>query len=270
MTDHYDLSQDGFYKGIENASASLTDEVAYRVLGHLAFRDLNENFGTLDSIRVCDVGCYTGGSTIRWLYTGKSLNPNSTVNVLGFDLHEDTILEARENYPERPNLVFVKKDLPDPIPLINGELYHVMFAPFVLETIKDFGDVRRLCSQMIEGLVEGGSIYFLRLHPNALMYEGAFRDYTLPRKDHWTHGDQFRIRLAGQTNDIKDHFWQPEQVAQVFTEQGCQVDLISLNWESSPQIVDLLKGFIASIRLDDEMPEWIVPLYQIIRVVKQR
>ena len=167
MTSIYDTSEDGFYKGIENASASLTDEVAYRVLGHFGFNSLRNRFGPLDEIRVCDVGCYTGGSTIRWLYTGKALNPGSVVKVLGFDLHEETLAEARENYPDRPNLFFCRKDADDPIPLIEDQNYHLMFAPFVLETIKDFEDVERLCSQIVDALVEGGEVYFLRLHPNA-------------------------------------------------------------------------------------------------------
>lgn len=266
MTSNYDTSEDGFYKGIENASGSLTDEVAYRVIAHLGFNSLREQFGPLDEIRVCDVGCYTGGSTIRWLYTGKALNAGSVVKVLGFDLHEETLVEARENYPNRPNLFFCKKDPADAIPLIEDQPYHLMFAPFVLETMKAFEDVERLCSQMINGLVDGGQLYFLRLHPNALKYEG-FRDYNITTRDTWTHGDAFQIRLAGDL--IKDHFWEPEQIATVFSDKGCSVDLISLSWESSPHVIDLLKGFIASTRLDDEMAEWQVPLYQIIRVVKQ-
>lgn len=269
MTSSYDTSEDGFYKGIENASASQTDEVAYRVLGHMGFHSLRDRFGLLEEIRVCDVGCYTGGTTIRWLYTGKSLNKTSLVKVLGFDLHEETILEAHENYPDRPNLFFCKKDLADPIPLIEDRPYHLMFAPFVLETIEDFDDVQRLCDQMVNALDDNGEMYFLRLHPNALRHEEGFHDYAITTRDHWTHGDEFQIRLVGQSKLIRDHFWGPEQIAEVFTDKGCYVELIPMSLETSPQITDLLKGFIAATRLDESMSEWNVPLYQIIRVVKQ-
>lgn len=268
MTSNYDTSEDNFYKGIENASASQTDEVAYRVIGHLGFHSLHDQLGSLDEIRVCDVGCYTGGTTIRWLYTGKALNKTGVVKVLGFDLHEDTILEARENYPDRPNLFFCKKDPADSIPLIGDQPYHLMFALFVLETIKDFDDVKRLCCQMVNALIDGGELYFLRLHPDALKQEG-FRDYSITTRNTWTHGDTFQIQLAGQSNLIKDHFWEPEQIAAIFTDKGCHVDLIPISWDSSPQIIDLLKGFIAATRLDEAMADWRVPLYQIIRVVKQ-
>jgi SAM-dependent methyltransferase len=265
---NYDTSEDGFYKGIENASASQTDEVAYRVIGHLGFHNLNDHVGSLEEVRVCDVGCYTGGTTIRWLYTGKALNKASVVKVLGFDVHEDTILEAHENYPDRPNLFFCKKDPADPIPLVEDQPYHLMFAPFVLETINDFDDVQSLCCQMVNALDERGEIYFLRLHPRALQYADGFRDYSITTRETWTHGDTFQIRLAGQARLIQDRFWQPEQIAEIFSEKECQVELMPISWEASPKVIELLKGFIAATRLDDDMAEWSVPLYQIIRVVK--
>ncbi|GEM_PF-1121979 len=270
MTHHYDTSEDDFYKGIENASASVTDEVAYRLMAHLGFHGLQEHFGPLDEIRVADVGCYTGGSTIRWLKTGQALYTNSVVKVLGFDLHEETVAEARQNYPDQPHLFFARKDLADPMLLIDGQPYHLMFAPFVVETIEAFDEVQRLCTQMLDALAGNGELYFLRLHPDALTYADVFRDYHVPTRDTWTHGDSFKIRLAGQTEYMNDHFWKPEQIARLFSDQGCHVDLIPVGWDASDAIVDLLKGFIDATQLDADMPEWSVPLYQIIRVVKQK
>lgn len=268
MSSSYDLSNDDSYKSVENASSSPTNETVYRLIGQLGFSKMTAHLGPLAEIRVADVGCYTGGTTIRWLYTGKALNKQSVVKVLGFDLHAATIAEAHENYPDRPNLFFVEKPLNDPVPLIDGQPYHLMFAAFVVETISTFDDVKLLCSQLVDALLSGGEIYFLRLHPQALKSGETFQDYTLPQRETWAHGDTFPVRLAGHSKDLIDRFWEPEQLVQVFADLGCRAELIPIQQGVSPVINELLTRFISATRLVEDMPEWTVPLYQIVRVVK--
>ncbi|NJR12879.1 class I SAM-dependent methyltransferase [bacterium] len=268
MTHDYDLSQDDFYKSLENATASVTNEVAYRLTGHFAFQNIYATFGVTDELRVTDVGCYTGGSTIRWLHTSRTLQPKTPLQILGFDVYEATIAQANENYGGRAGLSFVHKPLAQALPLINDAPYHLMFATFVLETITDYEQVRTLCSQLVAGLLPQGEIYFLRLHPNALTYQGTFRDYRLRERRPLTHGETFRVRLAGHNKEFLDHYWQPEELSRFFTAQGCTVHLIPMSWDAPNAMTALLKQITAATRVEDTLPEWTVPLYQIIRVVK--
>lgn len=268
MSSFYDLSHSDSYKHSENATSSPTNEVAYRLLGHLAFQHVAQHFNTSSELRVADVGCYTGGTTIRWLYTGRSLCKTHLVKVLGFDIHASLIAQARENYPNRSHLSFVLKRPDEPLPLIDDQPYHLIFAPFVVETIPTFDEVTHLYSQLIGGLVQGGELYFLRLHPNALTYQGVFRDYGLTSKPTWAHGDLFDVRLADHTNLI-DRFWSPDIIASWFEARGCSVEMIPIQWAAESAVEELLRTFIEATHLDQGMPEWSVPLYQIIRVVKQ-
>jgi hypothetical protein len=215
---------------------------------------------------VCDVGCYLGASSNRWKQYENNLD--QTVQVLGTDIHASNIRQATEAYP---GITFQLMEDGGKIPLLDNHRYQLMFATFVLDTIPQFNDVSRLCARMVEALVNGGTLILLRLHPNALTSNAPFQEYRLPVSTVWSHGDSMPIQLVqtgGDTVNIHDTFWHPERIENLFEDQGCAVEQIPLhvqNLRVQPYLAHLLEQY----DLSSSMPEWTVPLYQLIRIVKK-
>jgi hypothetical protein len=125
---------------------------------------------------------------------------------------------------------------------------------------------------MTAALRSKGELYLLRLHPKSLSYKGRFSGYELPGRPNWQHGDLQEVCLITGEKPVKiyDHFWQPERVAQVFLTLGCECQFVDLAYDSPIEKVrNKLITLLEAYKLDQAMPEWTVPLYQLVRVWKK-
>jgi len=266
LKNNYDVSKDATYQSFENGTGATTDNVAYEVMGKIAYQSLWATFMNIQRLLICDVGCYLGGSSARWHQQGDGV-----VQVVGVDIHPMNIQKASATYLHVQNLSFRHMEASGPIPLHKGRLYHGMFATFVLDTIHSFEDVEQLCRNMVAALLPRGEIYLLRLHPNSLSYLGQFQQYRLQPKPIWSHGDLLSIELLNETRAsifIEDRYWEPEKVIDVFRLLGCEVELIDLSFHADEWVFKQLEIHIEKSGLVQNMPEWFVPLYQIMRVRK--
>lgn len=266
---NYDVSDSSFYQSFQNATGLTTNNIAYEVVGSIAYSSMRARFASEAQLRICDVGCYLGSSSERWHRHGNRAG-EGMVHVLGVDIHESNVRQAVVTYP---HISFQHIERGSEIPLIGGHRYHGMFATFVLDTIHRFEDVEQLCRNMVRALLPGGEIYLLRLHPNSLQYEIGipFQEYRLPSKSSWSHGDPLQIHLineAGEAIAIDDRYWEPAAIAQVFEAAGCAVNCYDVSMDSTPLVAQELERQIEMSRLSRNMPEWSVPLYQIMRVQK--
>jgi len=269
----YNAQQDASYQTFEGGSGSLTDQVAYRILGDIAFKSVNPFFSNEPILRVCDVGSYLGGSSAHWLASGQSnLARYTRVQVLGTDIYESNIRRASEKYQHFTDLQFQFMSPGGEIPCIEERPYHLIFAAFVLDTIASFDNVSILCRRMVEALEPQGEIYMLRLHPNALMSRRLFCDYFVDPRPVWQHGDPLNIQLTtrgGKSIKINDTYWEPSRICDVFASVGCQATLLDVSLHGSPSMQQHLEYGIANVSLASDMSEWHVPLYQIIQVKKR-
>jgi SAM-dependent methyltransferase len=264
----YEGSDENFYRLFENANGLTTNNIAYDVVGYITYKSVRATFAHDPILYICDVGCYLGGSSARWHRQG-----GGSIRVLGVDIHMTNIQAARASHQHIENLSFQHMERNSAIPLLEERGYHAIFATFVLDTISQFEDVAQLCRNMVTALLPGGEITLLRLHPRSLSYKGEkpFREYIFNSKPVWSHGDPLRIQLTndvGETIVIDDHYWQPEIIADVFREEGCHVTLFDLRLESDAVVVEALEKHIQASNAQHDMPEWSVPLYQIIQVKK--
>jgi len=265
LNNNYEVSDDNFYRSFENGLGLTTNHVAYEVLGAVSRHYLNKTFPN-QQLRLCDVGCYLGGTSARW-----HQHYQDEAQVIGVDIHESNIRIARSTYKQIERLSFQFMKRGGAIPLLDKQLYHGIFTTFVLDTIHNFNDVVQLCKNMVSALLPGGEIYLLRLHPKALCYSGSFREYQVNTKQEWEHGDSLHIKLIrddGQTIEIDDCFWQPAKIQDVFVVSGCDVQIMDISFQSESVLVQHLERQIQQVNLPSIMPEWTVPLYQIMRAKK--
>jgi hypothetical protein len=268
----YNFQQNTGYQQFENGKGAPTNEIGYRVVGKIAFDNTGKSFNDSVSLRVCDVGCYLGSSSARWLTMGQT-NYTGNVQVMGTDIHSANLLYATQKYRNIPNLQFQSMAIGGSLPLIDDKHYHLIFATFVLDTILSFADVTMLCRRMVEALETGGDIYLLRLHPNALSASVKFRDYSIVPRTNWEHGDPLYIRMSSadnQTINIYDRFWEPGQISDVFAAMNCEVELLPISWNGTETVKLVLQNLLAQEHIPTDMPEWTVPLFQIIRIKKSR
>lgn len=261
----YNIADENFYRLFENGIALTTDDIAYEIVGSISQEFMTKAFAE-KPLRICDVGCYLGGSSARWHqhYQGRA-------EVVGVDIHASNIQIARSSYEQVEGLSFQHIKPGAVIPLIENQPYHAMFATFVLDTIHNFDDVIQLCQNMVSALIPDGEIYLLRLHPNALRYGGTFQEYQLNTKQDWSHGDPLLVKLIradGDSIEIDDRFWHPSKIKDIFHSVSCDVEMMDVSFNSHPVVVKHLEMQVEKMNLGSTIPEWVVPLYQIIRVRK--
>jgi 2-polyprenyl-3-methyl-5-hydroxy-6-metoxy-1,4-benzoquinol methylase len=195
------------------------------------------------------------------------------IYALGTDIHADNIQSAAEKYQTESDVRFQVMNAGDPLPRIGDADYHLIFASFVLDTIAHFEDVSTLCRRMVEALRPEGEIYILRLHPAALRSQQVFTEYRIEPREAWVHGDPLEIHITqttGQSIHIHDTFWEPTQIAEVFKSAGCEVSLLDVSLTGESAVVRHLRDALINLNLQPEMPEWHVPMYQIIQAQRVR
>jgi SAM-dependent methyltransferase len=264
--DNYNVAQNASYEVFENALGLPTNDIAYKVAGILAFENTIKTFSDLD-LRVGDVGCFTGGTTARWMQLGKTHAEGRRVQVLGTDIHQGNVDLAAQEYQHLTGVQFRFMDTGNEIPRIDDRLYHLLLATFVLDTIPSFADVMILCRNMVAALEVGGTLYLLRLHPVAIKSGITFGEYHIHPREKWVHGDPLTIELTNQkqrTITINDSFWEPERIAEVLSNLGCVVQLMDLGLDPESLVHEHLCREVAAVGLSLDLPEWSVPLYQLI------
>jgi len=261
------------YQNFENGTGSLTDEVAYRILGKIAFTHAVGAFRGSSPLRVCDIGCFLGSSSVRWLTMGQALAADqSQVQVVGLDIYESNIQKATETYRHLTDIQFRAMLRGGAIPRIENRGYHLLFAAFVIDTITSFEDVSVLCEHMVESLEPHGKIYVLRLHPNGVKSKASFHDYHIESRANWQHGDPLNIQISNQeskTIHLEDTFWETSRICDIFTSLRCESEPLSVSTTGLPSMQEYFTREVLSLGLPLEMVEWHVPLYQIIQVKKQ-
>jgi 2-polyprenyl-3-methyl-5-hydroxy-6-metoxy-1,4-benzoquinol methylase len=268
----YSVNDDKRYIEFESASGLPGNEVSYRVTGHLAFERAFQSFSSDSVLRICDVGCFLGASTLRWFKTGQEMSTERhAIHTLGTDIHADNIHIASEKYLAEPNVSFQVMTAGGELPRIGDANYHLIFASFVLDTIAHFEEVRTLCHRMVEALMPQGEIYILRLHPAALRSQQVFTEYRIEPRETWIHGDPLDIHITqttGQSVHIHDTFWEPTQIAKVFRSAGCEVTMLDVSLMGESTVIRHLHNALVSLNLPPHMPEWHTPLYQIIKATR--
>lgn len=263
----YDLGNTDHFKGFDNAGGLITNEVAYEVTGYMAFQALIDAFPPETELRIGDVGCFLGNGTARWATHAQRMMNGRGYQILGMDIFAENVARATHTYGENPRLKFALYEKTQLLPLIDNQPYHLIFAIFALDTIADFDEVKRLCSAMYSALGRGGEIYLLRLHPQSLCYAGRFQEYLMNTKAEWSHGDSLLVELSrrdGTKIELQDTYWEPKQIGDLFLAEGCQVDYLQLTLNS--QASEWLKYVMAHLNVNPDLPEWYVPLYQLIRI----
>lgn len=263
----YDLGNTDHFMGFDNAGGLITNEVAYEVTGYMAFQALIDAFPSETELRIGDIGCFLGSSTARWATHAQRMMNGKAYRILGMDIFAENVARATRTYGENPRLKFALYEKTQILPLIDNQPYHLIFAIFVLDTIADFDEVKRLCSAMFSALEISGEIYLLRLHPQSLCFEGRFQEYLMNTKPEWSHGDSLLVELSrrdGTKIDLQDTYWEPEQIGDLFLAKGCEVDYLPLTLNS--QTAEWLKYVLVRLNVRQDLPEWQVPLYQLIRI----
>jgi hypothetical protein len=266
------------YLPFENGQGT-TDEIAYQVLGQLAFASICKKshdiltFATNHRIYVADIGCYLGGSTLRWYRVGQDFARifGLSVAVLGSDIYIENIVTAQGKYAGDEGIRFEYMQKNQAIPMYTNQGYHLIFSTFVIDTIGDLQDVVALIKNMITALIDHGELYMLRLHSNSLASSSTFTQYRIECRQPMHDGEKFSVHLTGETGEVSllDTFWSLPTLMRIYAEIGCHVEVIDLISHPDHPIYPLLIATINGNGLSSDMAEWHVPLYQILRITKR-
>jgi SAM-dependent methyltransferase len=280
LTKQWHPDSSTFYIEVENGQGIVTNEVAYHVLGEIAFKHIVRKTEILPAfapdceLLIGDIGCFLGASSRRWLEVGTRYSDKSdlSLKVLGVDIYSENISIARERFRGIPRLFFETMVKNGPIPKIETQRYQLLFSTFVLEAIARWDEVTALCKHMVAALVPDGELYILRLHPASFASQAQFDGYdlhaTLPLKD----GDHIDVELTtdvGERIALEDTYWSPNSLQTLFEACDCQVQPIDLAIGAPNGYQNLLTDTIQKFDAQTDKANWTAPLFQILRVIKK-
>lgn len=177
----------------------------------------------LTSKRILLLGCGSGDETIL-------LEKYGAKNMIGIDISEQSILLARESYPNYDFKVADMHNLP-----FEDKVFDFVYSSLAIHYAKDIGNVLK---EICRVLRPGGVVQFSVAHPMRWASERLIIDGRQSKVLGYTEGeDDGDVRLYGSYSDFKDYtevfpsgeslkFWvgPPSMYFSLLKENGFQMD----------------------------------------------